>query len=349
MHDVGVALDHHQLGHLDAARLADPAQVIAAQVHQHHVFGPLLGIGQQIRLKGPVFALVGAPGPGAGDRSQGGFDRTWPPWGAGIERIGLHHHLRAGADQVPAAEVEEGHIGGWVNHPQAAVELKGLPINPGFQALAQHQLEDIPGGDVLLGTHHGRLELVAAAVAAGVEVQVGAVVPIQGGNPGGQGLVHPLLQGRDPGQGGVVGPLGIPSGFTASREVGVGHGRDLAFHLVEDQQAVGQHPAAIGRVPLPSGMDGHARLDPADQFVTPKAKQLAHRGQARHGQGAVGGQHLAHQRKGVALVGLGAAVSPVLNRLVSAHGEGPEGVADHKAPAAHLLAPFHRLQQDAMA
>jgi hypothetical protein len=184
VHHVGVALDHHQFCYLDAARLANPAQVIATQVHQHHVLGPLLGIGQQIRLKGPVLALVGAAGPGAGDRPQGGFDRAWAPWGAGIERIGLHHHLRTGADQVPAAEVEEGHIGGWVDHPQAAVELKGLAVDPGFQALAQHELEHIPGGDVFLGSHHGRLEIVAAAVAAGVELQVGAVVPIQGGDPG---------------------------------------------------------------------------------------------------------------------------------------------------------------------
>ena len=79
MHHVGVALDHHQLRHLDTARLADPAQVVAAQVHQHHVFGPFLGIGQQIRLKGPVLAFVGTAGPGAGDRPQRGFDRDRAP------------------------------------------------------------------------------------------------------------------------------------------------------------------------------------------------------------------------------------------------------------------------------
>ena len=202
---------------------------------------------------------------------------------------------------------------------------------------------------MLFGSHYGRLEILAAAVAAGVELQVGAVVPIEAGDPGRQGLVHLLLQVRDPGQGGVVGPLGIAAGFTAGREVGVGHGRDLAFHLVEDQEAVGQHPAAIGRGPFRPGMDGHARLDPTDQFVAPEAKQLAHRGQARHGHAAVGGQHLAHELKRVALVLLGVAAAPLLNRLVGVHGEGPKGVADHKAPAAYLFAPFHRLQQHAMA
>jgi hypothetical protein len=45
---------------------------------------------------------------------------------------------------------------------------------------------------------------------------------------------------------GVIGPLRVATGFALGRQVGVGHGRDLALHLVEDQQAVGQHPAAIG-------------------------------------------------------------------------------------------------------
>src|SRR5690606_25245393 len=34
---LGVAFHRHQLVDLDAARLADPAQVVALQVHQHHV------------------------------------------------------------------------------------------------------------------------------------------------------------------------------------------------------------------------------------------------------------------------------------------------------------------------
>ena len=67
VHHVGVALDHHQLAHLDGARLADAAQVVAAQIHQHHVLGPLLGISQQLRLQGQVFGLIGAPGARACD------------------------------------------------------------------------------------------------------------------------------------------------------------------------------------------------------------------------------------------------------------------------------------------
>ena len=42
--DVRVGLDHHQLVDLDRAVLADAAEVVAAEVDQHHVLGPLLGV-----------------------------------------------------------------------------------------------------------------------------------------------------------------------------------------------------------------------------------------------------------------------------------------------------------------
>ena len=54
MHDVAVAADVHELDHLDRARPADPTQIVAAQVDQHHVLGPLLRVGEQFRLQGGV-------------------------------------------------------------------------------------------------------------------------------------------------------------------------------------------------------------------------------------------------------------------------------------------------------
>src|SRR5690606_11417241 len=44
---VFVGLHHHQLIHAHAAGPADPAQVVAFQVDQHHVFGPFLGMADQ--------------------------------------------------------------------------------------------------------------------------------------------------------------------------------------------------------------------------------------------------------------------------------------------------------------
>ena len=57
MHHVRVALDHHQLGHLDRADLRDAADVVAPEIDQHHVLGALLGIGEQLALERAVLGL----------------------------------------------------------------------------------------------------------------------------------------------------------------------------------------------------------------------------------------------------------------------------------------------------
>src|SRR5690606_37026303 len=51
---VGVALDRHQFVDLDAAGHAHATQVVALQVHQHHVFGALLGVADEFAHPGLV-------------------------------------------------------------------------------------------------------------------------------------------------------------------------------------------------------------------------------------------------------------------------------------------------------
>lgn len=51
MHHMGEALDGVQPLHLDGAKGADLAQVVAPQVHQHIVLGQLLLVRQQLRLQ----------------------------------------------------------------------------------------------------------------------------------------------------------------------------------------------------------------------------------------------------------------------------------------------------------
>src|SRR5438046_1215188 len=48
VHDVAVVLHGHELGHADAAEPAHAAEVVAAEVHQHDVLGPLLLVGEQL-------------------------------------------------------------------------------------------------------------------------------------------------------------------------------------------------------------------------------------------------------------------------------------------------------------
>jgi hypothetical protein len=207
VHDVRVALDHHQVAHRHAARPADATEVVAAQVDQHHVLGPLLGIGEQFGLQGLVLHLIPAAGSGAGDRPHRGPHRAVLQW------FGLDHHLRAGADQVPVAEVEEGHVGGGVDHPQAAVEVEGIALDAGLKPLAQHQLEHITGLDVGLAAAYRVLELLPFDVAADRQVVHhligGGVVPAQRRHRTGQGLLHARLQGGDAASGMVPGMFGI--------------------------------------------------------------------------------------------------------------------------------------------
>ena len=70
VHDVAVALDRHELDDLDGARRAHPAEVVAAEVDQHQVLGPLLGVGEQLGAERGVLLRGRAARAGAGDRVQ---------------------------------------------------------------------------------------------------------------------------------------------------------------------------------------------------------------------------------------------------------------------------------------
>jgi hypothetical protein len=67
---VGILLDLHELNHADGARRADAAQIVASEVHEHEVFGALLGVGQQIRHELGILVRRGTPRTGTGDRVQ---------------------------------------------------------------------------------------------------------------------------------------------------------------------------------------------------------------------------------------------------------------------------------------
>ena len=184
VHHVRVPLDHHQILHRHSAGLTDPAEVIAAEVHQHHVLGAFLGVGQQIQLQVAILMGCRAARTGAGNGSEAGSDAL-------RRRVGLHHHLRTRSDQLPVPEVEEGHVGRWIDHPQAAIELQRLLGNNRLQALADHQLEDVTGGDVFPGGVDRRLEALLAAVALHIGKLLGLRIPGQGIHQGERGFHAP--------------------------------------------------------------------------------------------------------------------------------------------------------------
>ena len=123
VHDVAVALDDEAVGdpHVGpagalrrgvAARLPQhghAADVVAAQVQQHQVLGPLLRIGQQFRLQSLILGRRLAARAGAGDGADG--DLAVPQ---------ANQDFGAGADQLEVAEVQKEHEGRGVEPPAAS-------------------------------------------------------------------------------------------------------------------------------------------------------------------------------------------------------------------------------------
>ncbi len=97
VHDVGVALDRELLVRVDRADLRHPAHIVAAEIEQHQVLGPFLGIGEQLLLQGLVLGRRGAAGPGPRDRANRHLAVADP-----------HHDLGTGADDLEAAPVVGG-------------------------------------------------------------------------------------------------------------------------------------------------------------------------------------------------------------------------------------------------
>ena len=56
-----VALDRHERREPDRAELRHPADVVPAQVHQHQVLGPLLGVGRQLVGERGILLAASAP------------------------------------------------------------------------------------------------------------------------------------------------------------------------------------------------------------------------------------------------------------------------------------------------
>ena len=125
MHHVAVVLDRHEALDVDRPVLAHPAEVIAPEVDEHHVLGPLLGIGQQLLGDPAVLLGVLAARPGAGDRAGGD-----PPAGDRDQRLG------ARAGDLEVAEVQEVHVRARVDRAQPAVDRERLDRDTGPTSVA---------------------------------------------------------------------------------------------------------------------------------------------------------------------------------------------------------------------
>ena len=143
---MGVAHDSHEVGNFNRARFGDAPDVVAAQVHQHDVFGALLFV--RLQLRGQGFVVFGC-GPARPCACQGEV----------VDQpvINAHQQLRRRADYGKILQRQVVHIGRGVQGAQRPVDVQGRRrCGPG-QTLGGHRLDDVSGVDVLLDLLHHRL------------------------------------------------------------------------------------------------------------------------------------------------------------------------------------------------
>ncbi len=236
MHDVAVALDRHEVDDLDAAGLADPAEVVAAEVDEHQVLGALLGVGHQLLGEGGVGLRGGAARAGAGD----GVEQRAPV-------LDLDQRLGAGADDVegpvdPVGEAEEVHVRARVGGPQDAVDVERGGGAGRLEPLRRHHLEGLARADALLDVVDGR-PVVRAAPAGGELGQLGGR---QGGGPGGGGAGEVGGHRVEPGDG--VRVRLVDAGLEVVVVDRVGDQQDAAVPVVEDGEVRGEEHGQLGQV-----------------------------------------------------------------------------------------------------
>ena len=148
---MAVALDLEERLDADAPRPADATQVVATEVDQHHVLGPLLGVGQQLLRHRRVLRRVAAAPAGAGDRARGDA----PP-------LLADQHLGRGPHQRALGQLEQHHVRARVHPPQRAIERHRRSGRETAEPAREDDLKDVAGGDPLFGTHDRGAELLAA-------------------------------------------------------------------------------------------------------------------------------------------------------------------------------------------
>ena len=263
MHDVRVALDLHQIGELHAVVLGDPADVIAAQVHEHDVLSPFLGIGQQLGRQGTVLGLVPAPPPGARQGPDGDCTLLDP-----------NQDLRRAADQAKIVEgqVEQERAG--IEHPEHPVDVErpgaGLELEP----LTGHDLEDVAGLDVFLAVPDDLLVSIPGEIGGrrGTARSLGIqVAERQLGSGGGESPDEIV----DPGTGRGVSLAGVDAG----PEMRLRHNQDDLANMIEQHHAVEEREREVGQTPIVARHIGQV-LGVADGIV----------GRVAHGSAGESGQ-----------------------------------------------------------
>ena len=166
---------------------------------------------------------------------------------------------------------------------------------------------------------------------------------VLGSTDAGKGLVEVPFQASQAADGAVVG-----LGGRIERDIGGDHHPDLLADVVEGEDLVEEQQAGIGDAEFVGGLIGDA-LDQADRVVSEKADGSGgERRQAWQARGFVAAERVAQRGENVAFNMGGAAALGYGQRAATGDDALVRREADESV-AAHLLAAFHRFQQEALA
>ena len=232
MQHVAVLLDLHVLADGDRARPRDAAEVIAAEVHEHHVLGTLLRVARQAFCEELVLALVRTAREGARDRVR-----------REAVALDLEQQLRRRSDDLVGRGPDEEQVWARVDPPEGAIQADAVELRARGRierqaerlAAREHDLDGLTAGDGFLG-HPDRGDVLVATERA-----------LDGS---GQGLRRDCATGRDPQFGGArpLGPLerledgrfGDPVAALEVRRLGMQRrdGRQRVGQVIEDEDEV---------------------------------------------------------------------------------------------------------------
>lgn len=178
---MAVTLDRHEVLDLHAARQRDPAEVVAAEIDQHQVFGAFLLVAEQFVGQFAVQRGSRAAFAGSGDRAH--HSRAV---------LQFHQRLRRGTDQHPFADLQIEGVRRGIDQPQRPVELQRRQVDFGGELQRRHHLDDVAFIDMLFRF----FDHIHIIVAAHVGFQPGFSLRNRSGNP--RGLPQPELEFADP-------------------------------------------------------------------------------------------------------------------------------------------------------
>ena len=244
---MAVALDLHEARHLDGAGTGDPAHIVAAEIHQHEVFRPLLLVGEQLARMPLVLRRRGPARSRPGDRAHG-HDPVFD----------ADEGLGGRADEAHAVQFDEEEIGRRVAAPECAVQLEGVAPETGAGALRDDDLVRVACHDVLADSLDGRLVVLPRAVSG----------HLRGARPAAAHRPQPVrsLEAANP----VDEPVhGLPVQFgrvVIGRDRHGRHGDGPRIEVVDDEHVLRRHEAGVGHAEVVRRRRGQP-LEPAYRIV----------------------------------------------------------------------------------